>query len=87
MAQTDQTPTRKRPLESSIGDAIRHYRAASGMTLAVLAEKSGVSGTMISKIERGRVSASLATLDALAAAIGVPIANLFAATVERRDTR
>lgn len=40
---------------------------------------------MISKIERGQVSASLTTLNALANAIGVPIINFFADTVEFAD--
>lgn len=40
---------------------------------------------MISKIERGQVSASIATLDAIARAVGMPVANFFAATVERRE--
>lgn len=85
MARNSKNTCRQRPLEESIGDAVRHSRATHGLTLSALAEHSGVSATMISKIERGRVSASLSTLDALAAAIGIPIANLFSGTVERRD--
>ncbi len=85
MTLPERTSPRRTPLEQSIGDALRQARAARELTLAALSERSGVSTTMISKIERGRVSASLATLDALAAAIGIPIANLFASTVERRD--
>lgn len=85
MARNNITTDRKKPLEQSIGDAVRHSRASHGLTLSALSEQSGVSATMISKIERGRVSASLSTLDALATAIGIPIANLFSSTVERRD--
>lgn len=85
MPSSDKNNAHQNSLEKSIGEAIKQCRTSHGLTLAALSERSGISGTMISKIERGRVSASLSTLDALAAAIGIPIANLFAGTVERRD--
>ncbi len=80
-----QDTIRTRTLETSVGEALKQFRTHENLTLAELAEVSGVSATMISKIERGQVSASLSTLDALAAAVGVPIANLFASTVERKE--
>ena len=40
---------------------------------------------MISKIERGQVSASLGTLEALADGIGVAVINFFAATADHSD--
>ena len=40
---------------------------------------------MLSKIENGTISASLATLRALAQALNVPISQLFSGTEERRD--
>ncbi len=72
----------KAELDLLVGLAVKSERAASGMTLAELSQRSGVSTAMISKIERGQVSASLATLNAIAAAVGVPIINFFAQTVE-----
>ncbi|MGV6848910.1 MAG: helix-turn-helix domain-containing protein [Marinibacterium sp.] len=72
----------KRGLDLLVGHAVRNERSQAGMTLAELSTKSGVSTPMISKIERGQVSASLATLNALAQAVGVPIINFFAQTVE-----
>lgn len=74
-----------RTLERSVGESLKLFRSRAKLTLAELADMSGVSGTMISKIERGQVSASLSTLDALACAIGIPIANFFASTVERKE--
>lgn len=68
-----------------VGHAVKHDRMLAGLTLAELSQKSSVSTAMISKIERGRVSASLSTLGALAKAIGVPIINFFADTVELTD--
>lgn len=40
---------------------------------------------MISKIENGGISASLATLNAIASALNVPISSLFTTFEERRD--
>lgn len=80
----DDTPATppKQGLDSLVGLAVRNARSQAGMTLAELSAKSGVSTPMISKIERGQVSASLSTLNALAAAMKVPIINFFAETVE-----
>lgn len=72
-------------LEQKVGEAVRQFRSTQNLTLAAFSRKSGVSSAMISKIERGQVSASLSTLEALAKCIGVPIANLFALTVERKE--
>ena len=72
-------------LEQSIGQEVKLARTASGMTLKSLTARSGVSVAMISKIERGQVSASVSTLNAIARAAGVPVANLFASTVEKSD--
>ncbi|MDA7966318.1 XRE family transcriptional regulator [Ruegeria sp.] len=75
----------KPPLDHLIGAAVKTHRVLAGLTLAELSGRSGVSTAMISKIERGQVSASLGTLDALARGIGVPLINFFAATVDRSD--
>jgi transcriptional regulator with XRE-family HTH domain len=71
-------------LNKKVGEAVRQLRSSRNLTLAEFSEKSGVSTAMISKIERGQVSASFSTPVALAQSIGVPIANLFATTVERK---
>lgn len=72
-------------LDQLVGMAVKSDRVLAGLKLAELSAKSGVSTAMISKIERGQVSASLSTLNALAIAIGVPIINFFANTVARSD--
>ncbi|WP_158971426.1 helix-turn-helix domain-containing protein [Chachezhania sediminis] len=80
----DQPPAmpQKQGLDLLVGLAVRAARSQAGMTLAELSTMSGVSTPMISKIERGQVSASLNTLNALAGAMKVPIINFFAGTVE-----
>ena len=60
-----------------IAHRLRELRNARAMTLAVLAEQSGVSRSNISLIERGESSATATVLDKLAAALGVPVASLF----------
>lgn len=65
-----------------IATRLRELRNARGMTLAVLAELSGVSKSNISLIERGESSATATVLDKLAAALGVPVASLFEKPVD-----
>ena len=48
------------------------------MTLDGLAERTGVSRSMISLVERGESSPTAAVLDKLAAGLGVTLASLFA---------
>ena len=72
-------------LEEIVGESVRKYRADHRLTMVEFSEISGVSSPMISKIERGQVSASLSTLDALARALSTPIANFFISTTERKE--
>ncbi len=72
-------------LDQKVGNVVKQERILAGLTLSQLSEKAAVSTAMISKIERGHVSASLTTLGALADAMGVPLINFFSGTVERAD--
>lgn len=56
---------------------IRQLRDAHDLSLAALAERSGVSRSNISLIERGESSATATVLDKLSAALGVTVASLF----------
>ncbi|MBB3020194.1 transcriptional regulator with XRE-family HTH domain [Microvirga lupini] len=58
---------------------LRDLRVRAGLTLDGLAERTGVSRSMISLIERGESSPTAAVLDKLAAGLGVTLASLFAA--------
>jgi DNA-binding XRE family transcriptional regulator len=53
--------------------------------VAELGGAAGISSGMLSKIENGSISASLATLDSLANALNVPISRLFSERAEQRD--
>ena len=59
-----------------VAQAVRDRRERLGLTLRGLASKSGVSSSMISDIERGAKSPTIAILFALAQALGVPISAL-----------
>ncbi|GAA4110308.1 helix-turn-helix domain-containing protein [Aminobacter aganoensis] len=61
------------PLELAIGIQVRACRTRLGMTAADLARASRISVGMMSKIENGVISASLATLQALSRALDVPL--------------
>jgi len=75
----------QRSLEQAIGAQVRAHRTRLGLKAADLAAAAGISGSLMSKIETGQVSASLSTLQAVAAALNVPLAGFFAAAEEQRD--
>src|SRR5215470_19796173 len=72
-------------LEASIGAEVRRLRKSLDLTVAELGSAAGISAGMLSKIENGAISPSLATLEALAKALNVPVSRLFAESEERRD--
>ncbi|MFJ4220346.1 helix-turn-helix domain-containing protein [Curtobacterium luteum] len=63
---------------AGIGDRIRALRLKNELTLQDLAERTSLSLSMLSTVERGRTTASLGTLHAIARALGVQITTLFA---------
>ena len=65
-------------VHAHLAKRLRDLRAESGMTLDGLSERTGVSRSMISLIERGESSPTAAVLDKLAAGLGVTLASLFA---------
>jgi transcriptional regulator with XRE-family HTH domain len=74
-----------RSLEAGVGAEVRRLRKTLDLTMTELAEASGVSAGMLSKIENGGISPSLATLQSIAHALQVPISRLFTEAEEQRD--
>jgi transcriptional regulator with XRE-family HTH domain len=72
-------------LERAIGSQVRRYRNQLELTVANLAGRAGLSSGMLSKIENGNISPSLATLRALSLALNVPVTSLFRQFEEQRD--
>lgn len=62
--------------DARLGAKLRRLREQKGLTLNELSRRSGVSLAHISEIERGRSTASLKTLEKLAAALEVSTSSL-----------
>jgi len=62
---------------TSLGERIKALRAERALQQRQLAEKAGLTPSMLSQIESGRLTPSLHTLGRLAGALGIPIASLF----------
>jgi transcriptional regulator with XRE-family HTH domain len=71
-------------LERFLGLAIRQERQRQALTIAEIAERTGLSRGMLSKIENGQASMSLDSLSRIANALGVSLASLFR-TLESRE--
>lgn len=69
-----------------IGIEIRTLRQSAGITAAEVARRTGLSTAMLSRIERGSVSPSIASLELIAHALHVPIGRFFANYETRRDS-
>ena len=64
--------------ENEVGQTLQRLRLERDLKLGDLANQAQVSTAMISRIENGHVSPSLATLQSLANALDVPLMALFA---------
>lgn len=60
----------------AVGQRLRAARRAGGLTAAELARRAGVSRRTVTEAEAGRANLTLTRLDALAAALEVPLAQL-----------
>jgi transcriptional regulator with XRE-family HTH domain len=72
-------------LEAAIGREVRAFRLKLDMTAIELAKQAGLSPGMLSKIENGVTSPSLATLRMLSEALHVPVTAFFRKFEEERD--
>src|SRR6202795_4591454 len=60
-----------------VGERLRAIRRLRRCTLRTVSERSGLSESFLSQVERGRSSASIASLRRIAEALGISIADLF----------
>ena len=72
-------------LEEAIGREVKRFREKLGLTITELAKAADMSAGMLSKIENGATSPSLASLQALSRALHVPVTALFRGYEEIRD--
>jgi transcriptional regulator with XRE-family HTH domain len=61
---------------TDLAQTVHHFRQERGLSVALLASISGVSRTMISKIEQAETQPTAALLGRLAAAFGVTLSEL-----------
>lgn len=66
-----------RDLDRRLGLRIKALRQARGLTLDQLAQRSGVSRAMISRVERGESSPTATLLDRLCVGLGIVLSALF----------
>lgn len=64
-------------INARISRRVKDLREGGGWSLEALAERSGVSRSNISLIERGQSSPTATVLDKLSAGLGVTVASLF----------
>lgn len=67
-------------LGARLAATVQHARTARGLTVAALAEESGVSRAMIAKIERAQAQPTAALLSKLSGALGLTLSELIART-------
>ena len=77
--------SREARLEAAIGREVRTFRHQLNMTVTQLAQAANMSAGMLSKIENGATSPSLASLQALGRALQVPVTAFFKSYEEIRD--
>lgn len=68
-----------------IGAQVRALRIAADVSGGALAKTSGISASMLSRIEHGLVSPSVETLERLANGLGVPASRFFGDQARRTD--
>ena len=65
--------------DDHVGEVIRELREQHHLSVRTLASKSGFSPSFISQVENGQASPSIASLERLAAALGVRLGDFFRA--------
>lgn len=70
-----------------IGNRIRDLRSQRNLTLQALAERTGLSSSMLSLVERGKTSPSIGTLVAISSALGAHMSDLFDNRADKQQER
>lgn len=65
-----------------VGERVRRLRLAAGISLRTLAAQTDFSPSFISQVENGLVSPSIASMERIAGALGVTLAEFFFAAAE-----
>lgn len=68
----------------TLAENVRRLREHSGLSLAAMAERSGVAKATLYKVERGRTNATIETIEAIAESFRVSVSSLIEANENRR---
>ena len=71
--------------EINVGSTIKNIRTSKGIMLKEVAEKCGISSSMLSQIEKGTANPSLNTIREIAHVLEVPIFKFFMAPEKEED--
>ena len=82
---SEETPSFAQEVEKVLGTQLRELRTRRAWSLAELAEITGISKGMLSKIENGQTTPSLSTLVRLAEALDAPLTAFFRGLKEEVD--
>ena len=63
--------------QTNVGERVRELRSRAGLSVRMLAAEAGFSPSFISQVENGQASPSIASLERIAAALGVTLAGVF----------
>lgn len=83
MTNRETRKTSGEAMADALGPRLRELREARGVSGRALASRVGMSSGYISRIENGRVSPTVSTLERIAAALGESMAALFGKVTER----
>jgi len=65
------------PVPASVGRALRERRVKAGLSIRQLATEAGVSASLVSQIERGKINPSVGRVLSLVTALGISLDELF----------
>lgn len=82
--RTPPAPPPRSPAAARIGNQIRTLRLATGASGGEFAKRTAMSRSMLSRIERGQVSAPVETLERVAEGLGVPLSRLLSEEVSHK---
>lgn len=63
--------------ETNLGETVRRLRGVAQLSLRSLAERTGFSASFLSQVENGQASPSIASMERIAAALGVTMGQIF----------
>lgn len=73
-------------LREDFGQNVRHYRKEKNLTLEVAAELCDISSRYLGRVERGKVSVGIDTIEKISKGLGIAVEKLLAAKGYGKDS-